>query len=73
MGLNVEQLPEQAKGVKLPEGTEINLSVPFTYTIGEEGYHSNKILVTFQDCVDELRAEVSAGVLTSDELMIEIN
>jgi hypothetical protein len=56
----------------LKEGTQVTINIPFTYTIGEEGYHSGKLLKTIKDCEDEVRAEIEAGVINEDEVMLEL-
>jgi hypothetical protein len=58
---------------KLENGQEVTINIPFTYTIGDEGYHSGKVLETIQDCKDEVLAEIEAGVLTSgDEVLMTV-
>ena len=57
---------------KLKEGQEVTINIPFTYTIGEMGYHSGKVLETIEDCENEVRAEIEAGVLNEDEVMLEV-
>ena len=57
---------------KLKEGQEVTINIPFTYTIGEIGYHSGKVLETIEDCENEVRAEIEAGVLNEDEVMLEV-
>ena len=47
---------------ELKEGQEITINVPFTYTIGEEGYASGKVLKTIQDCMDEVQTEIDNGL-----------
>jgi hypothetical protein len=47
---------------KLEHGQEIKLNVPFTYTIGEEGYITGKVLETIEDCMEEVRAEIEQGI-----------
>lgn len=47
----------------LERGTEVTFSIPFTYTIGEEGYHTNRTLQTLKDCEDEAVAEIESGAL----------
>ncbi len=41
----------------LKNGTEIKVNIPFTYTIGEKGLYSGKILKTIEDCENEVRLE----------------
>ena len=48
---------------KLKDGAIIDISVPFCYTIGEEGPTTGKILRTIEDCEDEVRAELDQGVV----------
>ena len=50
------------ENTKLKTGEEVTVSIPFTYTIGEEGFYSGKILKTIQDCKDEMLAEIEARV-----------
>jgi len=57
---------------KLKKGTEVTINIPFTYTIGEEGYHSGKVLKTIEDCENEVRAEIEAGVLNETEVFLEV-
>ena len=47
---------------KLKEGQEVTINVPFTYTIGEEGPVTGKVLETIQDCKDEAEAELLNGL-----------
>jgi len=54
---------------KLKEGEEVNLNVPFTYTIGDMGYHTGKILETVQDCKNELIEELK--LIDTYNLVIE--
>lgn len=54
---------------KLKEGQEVTINIPFTYTIGEEGYNSGKLLKTIQDCMNEVRAEIDNGNLEGDVFM----
>ena len=57
-------------GLKLIEGQEVTINVPFTYTIGEEGPYSGKKLETIEDCENEVREEIDAGVLNSTSVML---
>lgn len=54
---------------ELKEGQEVKLSVPFVYTIGEEGPVTGKLLKTIEDCKDEVRAEIEQGF---DDVFIEV-
>ena len=55
---------------KLKEGEEVTINVPFTYSIGEVGTYSNKVLETVEDCMNEVREEIDAGVLNSTNVMM---
>jgi hypothetical protein len=48
---------------ELKEGTIVDISVPFCYTIGEEGPTTGNILKTVEDCENEVRAELDQGVV----------
>lgn len=50
---------------ELKEGQEVTINVPFTYTIGEEGFKTGKVLQTVEDCKAEAEAELLDG-LTGD-------
>ena len=52
--------------LELKEGQEVTINIPFTYTIGEEGTFSGKVLKTIEDCKDEIRAEIDNGILSDD-------
>lgn len=52
---------------ELKEGQQVTIMIPFTYNIGEIGFHSNKVLSSIKDCKDEVLAEIEAGVLSEDE------
>ncbi len=53
-----------SKTAKLQDGENVTVNIPFTYTIGEEGPITGKILRTIEDCENEVRAEVEAGMDT---------
>lgn len=57
---------------KLTEGQKVTINIPFTYTIGEEGFYSGKVLNTIEDCEAEVQAEIDAGVLDVNEIMMEV-
>ena len=57
---------------KLKKGQEVTINIPFTYTIGDMGYHSGKVLETIEDCKNEVRAEIEAGVLNGYEVFLEV-
>jgi hypothetical protein len=59
------------KKKKLKEGQEITVSIPFTYTVGQEGYYTSKKILTIQDAEDEVKAEIKAGVLVDNEVYFE--
>lgn len=48
--------------LKLEEGQEVTINVPFTYTIGEEGPITGKVLETIEDCKAEAEAELLEGL-----------
>ena len=48
-------------------GTEITINIPFTYTLGDMGFHTGKVLETVEDCKAEVIAEIESGVLTESE------
>jgi len=58
---------------ELKEGQEITINIPFTYTIGEEGFNSGKVLKTIQDCKDEVLAEIENGNLNEGEVFMEVS
>jgi len=47
--------------VKLKKGEDITINMPFTYTIGDEGPVSGKILETIEDCENEVILELHRG------------
>jgi len=53
-----------SKTAKLQKGENVTVNIPFTYTIGEPGPVTGKILRTIEDCENEVRAEVEAGMDT---------
>lgn len=53
-----------SKTAKLQDGENVTVNIPFTYTIGEPGPITGKILRTIEDCENEVRAEVEAGMDT---------
>ncbi len=57
---------------ELKYGQEVTINIPFTYTIGDEGFHTDKVLKTVQDCKDEVLAEIEAGVLNETEVFMEV-
>ena len=57
---------------ELKEGQEITINIPFTYTIGDEGFNSGKVLKTIQDCKDEVLAEIENGNLNHSDLFMEV-
>lgn len=58
--------------LKLKKGQEVTINIPFTYTIGEEGFHSGKVLETIEDCKNEVLAEIEAGVLNNGEVFMNV-
>jgi hypothetical protein len=59
-------------GLKLKEGQEVTINIPFTYTIGEEGAVSGKVLETIEDCEDEVRAELDSGNINGCDAMLVV-
>jgi hypothetical protein len=57
---------------KLKDGQEVTINIPFTYTIGEEGFHSGKVLRTIKDCKDEVISEIENGVLYEGDLFMTV-
>lgn len=47
---------------ELKKCQEITINIPFTYTIGDRGFHSGKVLKTIQDCKDEVLLEIKSGL-----------
>jgi len=45
---------------------EVTVSIPFTYTLGEYGFYTDKKLMTEQDCVNEAVEEIRNGALEHD-------
>tara|TARA_R110000803_G_scaffold118410_4_gene186785 strand:- start:918 stop:1103 length:186 start_codon:yes stop_codon:yes gene_type:complete len=56
---------------ELKEGQEVTINIPFTYTIGEEGYHTNKVLRTVQDCKDEVLAEMESDSFIGNQVYLD--
>jgi hypothetical protein len=56
---------------KLEEGQEVTINIPFSYTIGEEGPTTGKILETIEDCMDEVRAELDAGNINGTDVLLK--
>jgi hypothetical protein len=56
--------------MKLEKGQEITINIPFSYTIGEMGYHSGKVLETVENCEEEVLAEIASGVLDCGEVFM---
>ena len=48
---------------ELKDGTIVDISVPFCYTIGKVSATTGKILRTIEDCKNEVRAEIDQGVV----------
>jgi hypothetical protein len=57
---------------ELKHGQQVTINVPFTYTIGDEGFRTDKVLKTVQDCKDEVLAEIEDGVLNESEVFMEV-
>lgn len=56
----------------MKKGQEVKVTIPFIYIIGDEGFHTNKILKTVNDCKEEVLAEIDTGVLNESEIMFEV-
>lgn len=54
-------------------GDTITINIPFTYTLGEEGYYTGKVLETIEDCKAEVLAEIQADVLKENEVFFDVN
>ena len=59
--------------IKRYEGQEITINIPFTYIIGEVGYHTGRTLETIEDCKNEVLAEVEASVLNTNEIFLTVD
>jgi len=57
---------------ELKNGEEITINIPFTYTIGEEGFYTGKVLKTIDDCKNEVLAEIEADVLKENEVFLSV-
>ena len=57
---------------KLEKGQEVTINIPFTYIIGEEGFHSGKVLETIEDCKNEVLVEIESGVLNENEVFMTV-
>ena len=44
-------------------GQEVTINIPFTYTIGEEGPISGRIIKTINDAKNEVLGEISQGLV----------
>lgn len=53
---------------KLIKGNDVTINIPFTYTVGEKGVFTNKIIKTIEDAKAEVIAEINAGVLDIGEI-----
>lgn len=49
--------------LKLKEGQEVTINVPFTYTIGEENPITGEIIETIEDCMNAVRTELENGLI----------
>ena len=57
---------------KLVVGQEVTILIPFTYTIGEEGNFSNKVLNTIEDCKNEVKAELDENNINSSNVYLKV-
>ncbi len=58
---------------ELKEGQEITINIPFTYTIGKEGFNSGKVLKNIQECKEEVLEEIENGNLNESEVFMEVS
>lgn len=56
---------------KLKKGTNVTVTIPFSYTIGDVGYYTGKTLETVEDCENEARAEMENGVIADGNFSLE--
>lgn len=56
---------------KLKEGQKVTVSIPFSYTIGEEGLYINKVLETVEDCLEEAKLDLEANVESGSQFYFE--
>lgn len=61
-----------AEKKELKEGQDVTINIPFTYTIGEKGFRTDKILKTIADCKNEVLAEIEAGVLNENAVFLTV-
>jgi len=61
------------ENLKLQEGQEVTINIPFTYTIGETGYHSGRDLNTIEDCKNEVQAEIDNDVIKENEILMLVD
>ncbi len=55
---------------ELKPGETVTINIPFTYTIGDEGYYSDKTLKTIEDCKLEVIEELKNNVLEPDNILL---
>ena len=48
------------KTIKLAKGQEVTINIPFTYTIGEEGFFTDKVMETIEDCKADIVANIKS-------------
>lgn len=60
------------KTVKLKKGQRVTINVPFTYTVGDMGYHSGKKLNSIEALENEVLAEIESGILNEGEVFMEV-
>ena len=56
--------------IKIKEGEEITINIPFTYTIGEIGYYSGRLLETIEDCKNEVLAEITENYFDPANILL---
>ena len=50
---------------------EITINIPFTYTLGEIGPTTRKILSSVEECMKEVRAEIDDGNITGSDVLLK--
>jgi len=58
--------------MKLKKNEVVKINIPFTYTIGDWGFQTDKELESIEDCLAEIRAEINNGIL-GEEIMAVVD
>jgi hypothetical protein len=69
--MNAYYLNLKERKMELSKNTEVLVTVPFSYTIGEEGPVTGKVLKTLQDCKDEVVAELDSDNYPMQQLNMD--